>query len=66
MTAGQINIWRAHVRCATLNAQIEGNEFSIYKRLLERQRQAVIAQVQRATFCAKVDGFEFSRLKTIR
>ena len=66
MTVGQINIWRAHVRCATLNAQIEGNEFSMYKRLSERQRQAVVAQVQRATFCAKVDGFEFSRLKTIR
>ena len=66
MTAGQINIWRAHVRCATLNAQIEGNEFSTYKSLLDRQRQAIVAQVQRATFCAKLDGFEYSRLKTIR
>lgn len=32
MTVGQINIWRAHVRAATLNAQIEGNEFSFLPR----------------------------------
>ena len=28
MTAGQLNLWRAHVRAATLNAQINGYEFT--------------------------------------
>jgi hypothetical protein len=27
------------------------------------KRRRELLQVQRATFCAKVDGFEFSRLK---
>jgi len=29
MTAGQINIWRAHVRCAMFDAQTNGSEFSL-------------------------------------
>jgi hypothetical protein len=60
MTRGQINIWRAHVRQATLVALRERRPFSEFRREIEERRQAT-SQVFRAMFIAKVEGNEFSR-----
>jgi hypothetical protein len=60
MTRGQINIWRAHVRQATLVALRERRPLSEFRREIEERRQAT-SQVFRAMFIAKVEGNEFSR-----
>jgi hypothetical protein len=62
MTVGQINIWRAHVRQALREALVERRPFSPLTYEAEKRKRELL-QVQRATFCAKLDGFEFSRLK---
>lgn len=62
MTAGQINIWRADVRRAMFVAVRERCPFSEYRYEIEK-RLRIINQVQRATFCAKLEGVEYSRLK---
>jgi hypothetical protein len=62
MTIGQINIWRAHVRQALREALNERRPFSPLTYEAEKRKRELL-QVQRATFCAKLDGFEFSRLK---
>jgi hypothetical protein len=62
MTVGQSNIWRAHVRQALREALDERRPFSPLTYEAEKRKRERL-QVQRATFCAKVDGFEFSRLK---
>jgi hypothetical protein len=62
MTVGQINIWRAHVRQALREALDERRPFSPLTYEAEKRKRELL-QVQRATFCAKLDGFEFSRLK---
>jgi hypothetical protein len=60
MTTGQTNIWRVHVRQATLAALRERRPFSEFRREIEERRQAT-SQVLRAMFIAKVEGDEFSR-----
>jgi hypothetical protein len=60
MTTGQTNIWRVHVRQATLAALRERRPFSEFRRDIEERRQA-LSQVMRAMFIAKVEGDEFSR-----
>jgi hypothetical protein len=63
MTTGQINVWRRHVYAATLDALIERRPFT---RMLSRRHdfiKAVKEQTARATFCAKLDGDEYSRLR---
>ena len=60
MTAGQINIWRADVRRATVMAVRERAPFSEFKREAEERRRA-LGQVLRAMFIAKIEGDEFSR-----
>lgn len=60
MTAGQINIWRADVRRATVLAVRERAAFSAYRYEAE-QRSRALGQVLRAMFIAKIDGDEFSR-----
>jgi len=60
MTTGQTNIWRVHVRQATLAALRERRLFSEFRREIEERRQAT-SQVFRAMFIAKVEGNEFSR-----
>lgn len=62
MTTGQINIWRYDVRRATYEAASEQRAFSRVPTQSERLIN-MRAQVVRATFCAKLDGAEFSRLK---
>ena len=62
MTVGQSNIWRMHVRQALVEAVKDRRPFSPLTYEAEKRRRELL-QVQRATFCAKVDGFEFSRLK---
>ena len=62
MTVGQSNIWRVHVRQALVEAVRDRRPFSPLMYEAEKRRRELL-QVQRATFCAKVDGFEFSRLK---
>jgi hypothetical protein len=61
MTTGQMNIWRYDVRRAMHEAVSERRAFS---RLMTRTEQliSIRQQVLRATFCAKLDGFEFSKL----
>ena len=61
MTTGQINLWRADVRQAMLVALKAHAKFSPYN------AQAVYYvpiknQVLRATFIAKIEGDEYSRL----
>jgi hypothetical protein len=62
MTVGQSNIWRMHVRQALVEAVRDRRPFSSLTYEADKRRHERL-QVQRATFCAKVDGFEFSRLK---
>jgi hypothetical protein len=62
MTVGQSNIWRVHVRQALVEAVKDRRPFSPLTYEAEQRRRDRL-QVQRATFCAKLDGFEFSRLK---
>ena len=62
MTVGQSNIWRMYVRQALVEAVRDRRPFSPLTYEVEKRRRELL-QVQRATFCAKVDGFEFSRLK---
>lgn len=62
MTVGQSNIWRMHVRQALVEAVRDRRPFSPLTYEADKRRRERL-QVQRATFCAKVDGFEFSRLK---
>jgi|694.fasta_scaffold86860_3 hypothetical protein len=60
MTTGQTNIWRAHVRQATLAALRERRPLSAINPravFFHTIRQGVT----RATFIAKVEGDEFSR-----
>lgn len=61
MTSGQINIWRADVRRAMFVAVRDRAQFSEYRYEIEKRRR-IIEQVLRATFCAKVEGVEYSRL----
>ena len=63
MTSGQINIWRADVRRATFVAVRDRAPLSEYRYEIEKRRR-IIEQVLRATFCAKVEGAEYSRLKS--
>jgi hypothetical protein len=62
ITTGQLNIWRYCIREATIDAMAQRIPFC---GLPARARffEAMRLQVQRATFCAKLDGFEYSRLK---
>ena len=62
MTVGQSNIWRMHVRQALVEAVRDRRPFSPLTYEAEKRKRERL-QVQRATFCAKLDGFEFSRLK---
>ena len=62
MTVGQSNIWRMYVRQALVEAVRDRRPFSPLTYEAEKRRRERL-QVQRATFCAKLDGFEFSRLK---
>lgn len=62
MKAGQINIWRADVHRAMSDAVRERRAFSAYRHEIEK-RLRIIDLVQRATFCAKLEGTEYSRLK---
>jgi len=62
MTVGQSNIWRMHVRQALREAVQDRRPFSPLTYEAEKRRRERL-QVQRATFCAKLDGFEFSKLK---
>jgi len=62
MTVGQSNIWRMHVRQALVEAVRDRRPLSPLTYEADKRRRERL-QVQRATFCAKVDGFEFSRLK---
>jgi hypothetical protein len=62
MTTGQINIWRVHVRQATLAALRDRLPLSAVNPravFFHTIRQEVI----RATFIAKIEGDEYSRLK---
>ena len=61
MTTGQINLWRVDVRQATLAALRERRPLSAINPravFFHAIRQSAI----RATFIAKVEGDEFSRL----
>ena len=62
MTRGQINIWRAHVWGAMREAMRQRRPFSELPSRYEFFRKAR-EQVQRATFCAKVDGEDYSRVR---
>ena len=61
MTVGQSNIWRVHIYQALVEALKERRPFSRLTYEAEKRRRE-INQVVRATFCAKLDGDEFSRL----
>ena len=62
MTRGQTNIWRRHVYAAMREALHQRRPFSELPSRYEFFKQ-VQAQVARATFCAKLDGEEYSRLR---
>ena len=62
MTVGQTNIWRHHVRQATLAALHARTPFSEINPRMEFF-QTIRNQVFRATFIAKLDGEEYSRIK---
>jgi hypothetical protein len=62
MTTGQINIWRAHVRQATHEAWRSHRPVSRLMTPTERMIETH-QQVLCATFCAKIDGREFSLLQ---
>ena len=61
MTVGQRNIWRAHVYRAVREAMHQRRPFSELPSRYEFFRKAK-EQVQRATFCAKLDGEDYSRV----
>ena len=61
ITTGQANIWRKDVKTATIQAHYGLVPMSIipaYNRWLDMKNQ-----VLRATFIAKIEGEEYSRLK---
>ena len=65
ITVGQINIWRYCVRVATRDAMYQHIPLSELPSRYEFFN-VMRRQVHRATFCAKLDGFEycvFPRLK---
>lgn len=62
MTVGQSNIWRRHVYTAMREALHQRRPFSELPSRYEFFYKAQ-AQVARATFCAKLDGEEYSRLR---
>jgi hypothetical protein len=62
MTTGQSNLWRADVRQAILAALRAYAKFSPYNAEFERFAP-IRRQVLRATFIAKFDGEEYSRIK---
>ena len=62
MTNGQRVIWRAHVVRAWREALHQRRPFSELPSRYEFFRKAR-EQVQRATFCAKIDGEDYSRLR---
>lgn len=62
MTTGQRNIWRAHVYQALREAMHQRRPFSELPSRYEFFRKARL-QVQRATFCAKLDGEDYSRVR---
>jgi hypothetical protein len=61
MTTGQINIWRRHVYAAMLDALIERRPFSRMPNNRYEFIKAIKEQIARATFCAKLDGDDYSR-----
>lgn len=61
MTRGQINLWRADVRQATLAALRERRPLSPYTNRDTENYRTAMSQVLRAMFIAKVDGEEYSR-----
>jgi hypothetical protein len=61
ITVGQTNLWRIFVKRATMQAHQGGAQMSVipaYNRWWNMQ-----SQVLRATFIAKIEGEEYSRLK---
>jgi hypothetical protein len=62
MTVGQSNIWRKHVMVAMREALHQRRPLSILPSRYEFFKKAR-EQVARATFYAKLDGDEYSRLK---
>lgn len=60
MTTGQINIWRYDVRRATRDALYQRRPFSELPSRYEFFNTIRVA-VARATFCAKLDGDDYSR-----
>jgi hypothetical protein len=62
MTTGQSNIWRRHVYIAMREALYNRIPFSELPSRYEFFNTMRV-QVQRATFCAKLEGAEYSRLK---
>lgn len=60
MTIGQINIWRYDVRRAIREALHQHRPFSELPSRWEFFNSIRVA-VERATFCAKLDGDDYSR-----
>jgi hypothetical protein len=60
MTTGQSNIWRRHVYTAMREALYDRIPFSVLPSRYEFFNKMRM-QVQRATFCAKLEDAEYSR-----
>lgn len=60
MTVGQSNIWRKHVYSAMREALYQRRPFSELPSRYEFFNTVRVA-VARATFCAKLDGDDYSR-----
>ena len=63
ITTGQSNIWRMQVRLATREALYQRRPFTTIPDRYSMFCNEVKTQVARATFCAKLDGYEYSRYK---